>query len=151
VDEDRRRSVTVWCAGEPMDEANGSIGVVPRSHERVDFMRAVNNRYYEVHAEVAAAIAERPVLTLAAGEAVIFDNRLVHFSPPNPSAAPRLAWRRTWPPAGEPVFHYWFDDEGNAHRLEVEPEFWLSYNIGTDPRDASGWVQDVVVPEGRFA
>lgn len=150
VDESRARSVTVWCATGAIDGSNGGLGVIEGTHERVDFIRAVNHRFYERHSAVAGPDAERTVLSLRPGEAVVFDNRLLHFSTPNRSDGPRLAASCVATPRSEPVVHYWFDDEEAAHRLEVDPEFWLHYRIGTDPRGVSGVRSDDVVV-GTFA
>ena len=151
VDEGQARSVTVWTATHAIGAANGGVGVAPRSHEVVGFVRAVNHRYYEVHSKVAEAVAERPVVELAPGEALIFDNRLLHFSAPNPSDEPRLAASCVASPRELPVYHYWFDEDEVAHRVEVDPTFWLSYAIGSDPRSVPGAVGDTVVSDGRFA
>lgn len=151
LDEATTRSVTVWCATQPVSETNGALGVAPRSHLEVEFIRAVNHRYYERHSEVASAIPGRPIVELQAGEAVIFDNRLLHFSTPNHTDQPRLAASCVATPIGEPVYHYWFDDQEVAHRLRVSPEFWLSYAIGTDPRIGAGVLGDDVTSGLSFA
>lgn len=145
VDEARARSVTVWTATHAMTAENGAIGVAPGSHQLVRFDRAVNHRYYDVHADAAASIADRPIIELGPGEAAIFDNRLLHFSGPNTTQAPRLAASCIATPRGEPVYHYWFDDDDVAHRIEVTPRFWLTYTIGDDPRDFEGAVADTLV------
>lgn len=148
VDESRARSVTVWTATHAISERHGAIGVAPGSHLVVGFDRAVNHRYYEVHAAAAASIAPRPIVELEPGEAVIFDNRLLHFSGPNLTDEPRLAASCIATPHGEPVYHYWFDEHDIAHRVEVGPEFWLAYEIGSDPRGVDGAIGHVVVEEG---
>lgn len=150
VDETRVRSVTVWTATHDMDEANGGLGVAPESHRLVDFDRAVNQRFYDRHAAAVASIAERRPVVLRAGEAVIFDNRLLHYSTPNTTDRPRLAASCVASPAEEPVYHYWFDEDERAHRIRVTPEFWLSYVIGSDPRRVEGAHDDILV-SGTFA
>lgn len=150
VDEARVCSVTVWTATHTIGEANGGIAVAPGSHRLVRFDRAVNHRWYERHAEAAAPIPERRTVELAPGEAVIFDNRLLHLSTPNGTDGPRLAASCVATPEEEPVYHYWFDEDEVAHRIEVEPRFWLSYGIGTDPRQVDGAGADTLV-SGTFA
>lgn len=149
VDEARFRSVTVWTATHDMRAEDGVIGVAPGSHQLVTFDRAVNHRYYEVHAEAASSITERPIVELRAGEAAIFDNRLLHFSGPNTTDRPRLAASCIATPRGEPVYHYWFDEDDVAHRVEVDPRFWIDYQIGGDPRSFDGVVADTLVEPDR--
>ncbi|MGI8936855.1 MAG: phytanoyl-CoA dioxygenase family protein [Iamia sp.] len=148
VDEDECRSVTVWCAMQDMDDHNGALGVVPGSHHKVEFVRAVNHRSYEVHAAVAASIPERVVVAVEAGQAVVIDNRLVHFSPPNGTERIRLAAACVAAPKGRAIVHHWFDEDGRPHRLEVTPEFWLRYSPGVDdPRAIPGCVSDRVITD----
>lgn len=146
-DEGVASSVTVWTAMQATDELNGALGVVPGSHRRVGFVRAVNNRSYDAHSEAAGLEAPREVVGLRPGQAIVMDNRVVHFSPPNTTDEIRLAAACVATPAEEPMLHYWFDDEGRPHRLEVGPDFWISYSPGMDPRDAEGCVGDGVVTD----
>jgi ectoine hydroxylase-related dioxygenase (phytanoyl-CoA dioxygenase family) len=145
VDEDSASSVTVWCALQFTDPGNGALGVVEDSHLVIDFVRAANRRDYDSQAAVVASLPHRTVLRLEPGQAVVLDNRLVHFSPPNPTTDRRVAAAVVAAPREGPVFHYWFDDLDDLHRLQVEPEFWLRYTPGEDPRAIEGCVADDVV------
>lgn len=91
LDETEHFTFGCWTALTDVDESTGTLGVFPRSHHRVDFDR---NPVDPGHEWVAAHLHElgEPVLIEAlAGTAVIYDHRLVHFSPPNRRDRIRLA------------------------------------------------------------
>lgn len=148
VDEDRFASVTVWCPLEDTDAHNGTLGVVVRSHDAVDFIRPVNRRDYEMHAAVSDGVEE--LYPLQAGQALVMDNRMVHFSPPNRSDATRVVAACVVAPRQAPIVHHWVDDEEQLFRLELERDFFLSYDIGSDPREVTGVRQLTPVAGARY-
>jgi ectoine hydroxylase-related dioxygenase (phytanoyl-CoA dioxygenase family) len=63
---------------------------------------------------------------LRAGEAIVFDNALVHCSYPNHSDAPRLAAAVGMVPTGAPLVYWRRSADGRAERREVDREFFLT-------------------------
>lgn len=91
VDEDRFRSMMVWCALDDVTVETGALWVVPGSHRAATGVRGhqcEENLYPEVS-------ADRPryavPLELRAGSAVLYDHALVHTSGPNRSSDERVA------------------------------------------------------------
>jgi hypothetical protein len=92
VDESRYRSVATWLPLADTSIESGTLYVITGSHAFSDHVRSYNDfrRGFE---NVSRRIIERystPVL-LKAGQAIIFDDRLVHWSPRNRSTGIRTA------------------------------------------------------------
>ncbi len=91
VDEPGQLSAGCWVPLERVDAANGALGVVRGSHLRVDFDRTPEEPGHEWVHQHCSDEHDRVLFEVDEGVAVIYDHRLVHFSPPNTSAEPRLA------------------------------------------------------------
>lgn len=90
VDEEHHRSVSVWVALGDMTVANGTLQVVPGSHRELRGPRGM--WAYQAFVEIEDAV--RPHLEpveVRAGEAIVLDDALIHYSPPNETDEPRLA------------------------------------------------------------
>jgi ectoine hydroxylase-related dioxygenase (phytanoyl-CoA dioxygenase family) len=144
VDEDRYSSVTIWCPLVDTTPTNGTLGLVTGSHRRIDFLRAANVPSFERCEAAVADIEDRPVVSLRAGQAIILDNRVVHFSPPNDTAEQRVAIGCVAAPVEAPLRHYWVDDADQLLRFELDRSFYLTYIIGRPPSEADGVLDTVV-------
>jgi hypothetical protein len=138
VDEDRFSSVTIWCPLVDTTAENGTLGLVAGSHHRIDFLRAANIPSFERCEDAVEDIDDRPLIPLRAGQAIILDNRAVHFSPPNTSSELRVAIGCVAGPTEAPLRHYWQDEDDRLLEFELERSFYLSYVIGQPPADADG-------------
>ncbi|MGB3409636.1 MAG: phytanoyl-CoA dioxygenase family protein [Microthrixaceae bacterium] len=125
-------TLTVWCPMHDVDETNGTLRVVPRSHKILpdvatpqlppffaDFEDALIDRYLE------------PV-TLLAGEALIFDDSLLHWSSENLSDKPRRAVQIETLPSEETAVLYHLDERGPEPQwevFEVDDDFFVDHSI----------------------
>jgi len=139
VDESRHHSLSVWCPCQPVDPDNGTLAVIPGSHLLSTRPRAFVSRFpYDDLVPVLSEKYSRH-LTLAAGQAVFFHQRLFHWSGPNLAAAPRLAAACLVIPAeAEPVFPYG-DPPANPRRIEffeVTDALLYSFVPGVRPQGA---------------
>lgn len=91
ADEPRSRTFGCWIPLTPADRATGALGVAPGSHLLVDFDRTPADPGHEWTEHFIGDGARTTVLDIEPGTAVIYDHRLVHFSLPNTSDAPRIA------------------------------------------------------------
>ena len=146
LDEGRYSSATVWCplVDTSIELRNGPLGVAVGSHERIDFLRVANIPSYDRCVEAVSDLP-RSFPDLRAGQAIVMDNRVVHFSPPNETEQTRVAVGCVVGPAEAPLHHYWVDDDGQLLRFVLDREFYLSYEIGR-PQDTEGIVAVEVVP-----
>lgn len=138
VDEHRYRSATLWCPLVATDQVNGSLGVVVGSHDKVDFVRSVNDRAFDHYEAIADALPDHRVVPLAAGQALIMDSRVVHFSPPNATESTRVVAACIVAPIEADLHHYWVDPIGRLLQFELDPSFFHSYVVGGPPAETDG-------------
>ncbi|MBX3286530.1 MAG: phytanoyl-CoA dioxygenase family protein, partial [Actinobacteria bacterium] len=109
------------------DLPNGPLLVVPGSHRLVQSWRGTATpAWYEAGREgfLAAAV---PV-TAPAGCVVLFDNRILHHSPPNLGSEPRPVLAGAFVPIGATLLHVVGDGGPMARVIEVEPSFFAAHN-----------------------
>lgn len=151
LDESRFSSATVWCplVDTSIELRNGPLGLVVGSHREIDFVRVANVASYD---RCIAAVREldRRVPDLRAGQAIVMDNRVVHFSPPNETDHERVAIGCVVGPTEADLHHYWLDDDGRLLRFELDRSFYLSFAIG-QPKLAEGILGVAEVPHDAAA
>lgn len=88
VDEDVYSGINIWCPMVDLNETNGAIEVLPKSHRFYKTYRgsSIPDIYDNVKDEVRSLM--QPCY-LKAGEAIIFDQSIIHNSPPNLSDSER--------------------------------------------------------------
>lgn len=138
-DETLGTPVGVWCPLVDVDVENGCLEVVPGSHR-------VSAAPRPVRAPFAFAAREPELrrrlrtLPMRAGEALIFDPRLFHASPPNRSAAPRAAATAVMVPAAAGLRYYHVPDPERAPWVvdvfAVDDELYLHHRPGRPPSGA---------------
>jgi len=138
LDEDRFSSVTIWCPLRDTTPENGTLGVVSGSHHRIDFLRAANIPTFERCEQAVADIDDRPIIPVRAGQAIVMDNRVVHFSTPNHGDEPRVVVGCVAGPAEAELHHYWQDEQEQLLRFDIDRSFYLDYVIGEPPHRSSG-------------
>ncbi len=90
VDEEKHRSVTVWISLNEANEQNGTIKVIPYSHEFSSAKRGPGN--FDALADIQNVLEKYShSLSMEAGEAFIFDQAIVHGSGINSTELPRIA------------------------------------------------------------
>lgn len=125
-------TVTVWCPLVDVVESNGALQVVEGSHKLLPHVEGPNGPGY--FRDFGAALIRRYLkpIPMSAGEAIIFDDGLIHWSANNDSKIPRFAIQILCVPSdAQPV--YFFFDPKNPERFEliaVDSEFFITANIG---------------------
>lgn len=123
-------NLNCWCALEPVDAANGAMGLVPGSH-RILSDNAEGPGIPSCFSEYERWL-RRPsqLVPLAAGEAVIFDYRLLHWSCSNRSGRARFAVSAGCIPAtARPALHVGGADARSLYRIEAAREKWIDMMI----------------------
>ena len=140
VDESRFSSYAFWVPMQDVNCENGALSVVPGSHKYRTALRGPG--VYDplsVLSEVIKSSYSRP-MNLKAGEALIWDHRLIHFSRPNFSSMPRLAFTLIMVPENVDVFHCYGRNNQELDKIEiyaVHPDFYLDNIIGQPPMNVS--------------
>lgn len=88
VDESLYAGINIWCPLVDLTESNGAIEVLPGSHRLFNTYRgsSLPDIYDDVVDEVKQLMQP---CKLPAGTAIIFDQSIIHYSPPNLSDAER--------------------------------------------------------------
>lgn len=130
VDEDRFRSLSIWCPLTDTDVVdgrdNGVLYLVPGSHRFVPSLRAHDPGTF-AFAGREQAIVERhgQGIAVRAGEAIVFDHRVVHFSMPNDSPEPRLVLALGLVPSEADLVHYRRTGEDTFDRYLIDDDYFV--------------------------
>jgi ectoine hydroxylase-related dioxygenase (phytanoyl-CoA dioxygenase family) len=127
VDETKFRSMSLWIPLQDTDHTNGTIEVVPQSQGKYDLLRGIN--IFNPLLDIAAEVVEKDMLpiNLKAGEAILFDDSLVHYTAPNKSNQPRVAVQLVVKPKeAQALFSFrWLDKtENNIEIFDATPPFF---------------------------
>jgi hypothetical protein len=124
-------TVTIWCPLVDVIESNGALQLVSGSHKILPHVEGPNVPGYFRDFREALIGKYLKALPMSAGEALIFDDGIIHWSANNDSDAARIAIQILCTPAdAQPV--YFFFDQNCPERFEliaVDTEFFLSTDI----------------------
>lgn len=104
-------SVNIWCPLVNSNSENGSLGIIPYSHRIVNQIRGTNTYRFYLKNEQYIINNFGIIPSLRPGQAIIYDHRLLHYSPPNISKKNRLAATLICKPKNAQVIHYYSDNE----------------------------------------
>ena len=132
VDEDYYRSFNIWVPLVDTTEANGAIAVLPHSHKLIKGYRGVNiaDPFYKVN---AYTLQYHKTLNMKAGEALIYDHRLLHASAVNQTDAPRLAVVFGIIPE-KAEMRYYYMENGKVGEYENSVDFFFNHDILKGPQ-----------------
>jgi Phytanoyl-CoA dioxygenase (PhyH) len=142
VDERTARSLNVWIPLTDTTAKNGALGVVKGTQRLPHTIRGTN-----VNPEMLSPDQVAPYLTLLpmrAGDAVIYDHRVVHTSAPNRSQCVRAAISMHLVPDDAKLVRYYGTPAADAVlELEVDPAFFVTHRLD-DPPDLSRYPHRIV-------
>ena len=133
VDHSKHRAVHLWIPLIDVDETNGCLTVIPKTHHLVNHISAMidNPSPYD---PVRKILAEECTLTvpMKAGEAAFFDQRLYHGSAPNTNPDIRIALAVALLPKGVKQLLYVVDedDPSKLNVLQIRDEFTVRFSRG---------------------
>ncbi|HWB64695.1 MAG TPA: phytanoyl-CoA dioxygenase family protein [Chitinophagales bacterium] len=137
TDESQYQSIIVWlCLMDYVGPDNGAMYMLPRSHKYTDRMRGQGLPFEYKDFNMQIFKAGQELVEARKGEAVIFDLSVLHYSNPNFSATPRLAFNLGVIPEEAPVLHYCNYKPMPADEVEVYEvgnEFYSNYIVGEKP------------------
>ncbi|NMF58664.1 phytanoyl-CoA dioxygenase family protein [Pseudanabaena yagii] len=124
-------TVTLWCPLQDVDAHNGGIHVVPGSHKIIPHIESVMCPPYFKDFQKALMEKYLQPIPMRAGEGLIFDDGLIHWTPVNNSEVARIAVQIFCVPSESTPFLYLFnqDDPEYFEKIEVDEEFFLSQSI----------------------
>ena len=125
-------TLTLWCPMHDVDASNGTLRVVPGSHKIVpDVATPQRPPFFEPFED---ELIERYLvpIEMRGGEALLFDDSLLHWSSENLSDAPRRAVQIETLPVEEQAVLYHLDDYGPEPQWElyaVDDAFFVDCSI----------------------
>lgn len=147
-DEVQHCSVTCWISLVDTKMENGCMGVIKGSH------KFLNNVRPSPSPQVPSPLAKHmfslfpyfELLPMKPGEALIFDNRTFHASPPNITDAPRLAVGLSFTQKDAVLRHYYLKPgtKDTLLKYKIDPAFFMKYDNGTLSKmyDAGKLIED---------
>lgn len=128
VDESKYTGINIWVPLTDLTIENGALFVLPKSHRLFPTYRgsSISEFFSPVMDEIIDYL--EPV-TNKAGEAVIFDQSIIHFSPPNYSGSPRIV-TNTYLTHKDTKYrtYYWQEDYGNQiEAFEQADDFMTNF------------------------
>jgi ectoine hydroxylase-related dioxygenase (phytanoyl-CoA dioxygenase family) len=151
VDESKYDSVTIWIALQDVTKENGAMEVIPGSHRFSDNIRSplLGSSLTEIE---PALRKDLQILSLKAGEAIVFSQALMHASPPNLSNKTRLAVTYGLILEEAQLFFYYKNEAGKTEKYEVPTSFFKEYNTQIGERPKKGNLVEVLdLPENPLS
>lgn len=127
VDEEHYYSGNVWVPLSDTDVSNGTICVIPKSHYQfIKTLRA--HTIHEIFRNREAVIKDLCVpVNLKAGQAIVFQHSVVHYSPPNSSKSNRVAFSCGFNSAGATLMTYHKTADDTVEVYAVPDNFVFDY------------------------
>jgi ectoine hydroxylase-related dioxygenase (phytanoyl-CoA dioxygenase family) len=127
ADEKKCCTVSIWCPLVDSTVENGTLQVVPGSHKRFGLERGPLIPW-ELDSIKQEIIDHHLVpLETKAGDCIILDDSIVHYSAINKTGDLRLAIQLICVPAEMPSLHY-YGKGGDVDILEVDENFYFEFN-----------------------
>ncbi len=137
VDERRYTSLHVWVPFVDVDATNGAFQILPKSHSMVNAWRGQNTADSVFFNDRTIKPGAAQTLNMKAGEALIYDNRLIHGTPPNTSEHDRLAAGLVMIPIEATPIHVYTPAEKMFDEVvevfEVDEQFYFDHDIRERP------------------
>ena len=125
IEDYKDTTVTVWCPLVDVDESNGTLQVVEGSHKIMpEIVTPTAPPFFDDFKDAIIEKYSKPIF-LKAGEALVFDDKLIHWSDNNKSKSPRPAVVMACVPADVDTVFYYLDYSSNNNEFEV-------FQINTD-------------------
>jgi len=129
VDESLYSALNIWCPLTDVDEKNGALWIINHSNNFYSGLRGQPFKEFDfndIGDEVIAKYGQ--MIPLKAGEAIIYDTALLHYSKPNITQNVRLVCNVVVVPAEAQAFYYHFDNKRKVlEQYEISDDFLLSY------------------------
>ncbi len=146
-DEAKEFSLQIWFPLIDLNYDNGAICVVPGSQQILNYCRGYGTICPILHLSKFIKNEYMVLKPLKAGEAIIWHQRMIHYSPPNISGDRRTSVVTILIPKGAKVYH-WFvapdDPQKKVEMFEADNEFFMNYKLSRRPDHGKslGYVKD---------
>lgn len=134
ADESRRPTMNVWMPLTSIDDATGRMRVLPGSHRWLSGLRGSPSfpTQWEADYERVRDELMQPV-DIGPGQAMVYDIRVLHGTPPNRSDQTRVVTSLYAIPDDTTPIHYHRTGDGDVTGYHVSDDFCATFNIGDTP------------------
>ncbi len=129
VDENNFVALNCWIPLTDVDELNGALSVIPGSHYPAYHTVRTPTSPFFFSGNEDALIPHAIPMRVKAGEAVILNQSVIHYSPPNRSDKIRKAITAGVKSLGAPMrFHYKIPDADKLEVFEMPEDFLIRFD-----------------------
>ncbi len=127
VDEEKHFSISLWIPLVDSTENNGTIHYLEGSHLSYTNKRA--GSIPSIFANNSEEIKGKMIpVEVKAGEALLFNQRLVHYSPKNNSGNARISVISSFVPKNAKVIQYYLNENKELETYEMKKDFFFQYD-----------------------
>jgi len=132
IDEQKHHSLGVWVPLCDVNQENGCLSVVKRSHRFLSNVRGTNT--FSEYANISSFIKEDYLthIPMKAGEAVLFLNSMLHYSGPNLTDERRISVNCLMFPNKAQPYHFYHDNDwewNEVEKFEISAETMITHNF----------------------
>ncbi|HWB63098.1 MAG TPA: phytanoyl-CoA dioxygenase family protein, partial [Chitinophagales bacterium] len=129
TDETKYQALNVWCPLTDVDENNGAVWIVKHSDKFFSGIRGQPFKEYDctdISKQVAGKLGA--MVKMKAGQGLIYDVRLFHYSWQNTTSDIRVAGNLIMIPEEAIAYYYHFNKaEGVIEKYEIDDDFMMRY------------------------
>ena len=142
VNEKKHTSLNIWIPLVDVDDKNGAYFVLKGSHRLKYTIRGSHIDLPCRDVKYKVNYDNMCYLPMKAGDAIIYDHRLMHRTPPNTTDKNRIALSfNLIPSEAKPIHYYKHADSGKIELLEIDFNFFTKYTYNPNIKSNS-------LPEG---
>tara|TARA_R110000868_G_scaffold164191_5_gene396611 strand:+ start:615 stop:1487 length:873 start_codon:yes stop_codon:yes gene_type:complete len=132
VEKEEQTTFTIWCPLVDTSIENGTLALVEGSHKIMADLATLNVPYYFKNFESELLEKYLKPMPCSAGDAIIFEDGVIHYSDVNKSDKPRYALQILIGPKEVKPVYYFFDKGKNEFEVfEINEDFFLKNNYKT--------------------
>ncbi len=132
VEKEEQTTFTIWCPLVDTSIENGTLALVEGSHKIIADLATLNVPYYFKNFEAKLLEKYLKPMPCSAGDAIIFEDGVIHYSDVNKSDKPRYALQILIGPKEVNPVYYYFDESKNEFEVfEINEDFFLKNNYTT--------------------
>lgn len=138
VDEEKYTSVSIWCPLVDSNTDNGTLQFVDGSHKRYGQWRGPMVPWELESIKDQIIQKHLTPIDRKAGEAIVLDDSVIHYSNINYTQGLRLAIQLILIPAEAPSIHYHMNPKEDAEKIqmiEVDRNFFMGFNPWMKPKN----------------
>jgi len=136
VDEKKYSSISIWCPLIDVNEVNGTLEFVPGSHKYFRGIRGSKGNVTFTHIEKFIRDNYLVKVPVKAGDCIVLDDSIIHFSDVNRSEKIRLSTQLIMYPKEATPLHHTFVEEGSKMVCETfhadASYYWTIYKMKGD-------------------